>query len=297
MPNLLNGNYWDEMETYLANETEYAQYRKLLIQFMNDENYEGDFGEVITRVFGIGDNFFSFNEHNLFDTPMSKVTTIRDAVDILNDIQKELFEKHGGGVPKEEDEKYEYINLWARYIDNEGDIQRITINSAEMLIHFVLEEAFGELIDTLSPFSLDICDETNEVKILYKNQEESNARPYLYSFIHGYYGKIVDYFKENYQYPKGIIIDESSDVHMYTFIDFTNDSSSISTSNFLSDIEEMSVIKGDAFNMFYEIIKEPLKIAVQEITNEYPNILKQYGNVTPIKKNKIYMSISDSDER
>lgn len=294
MPRLLNGDYWKEMESYLDSEPSHGYYRNLLIEFI-DEQYgeEVEAGEIYTRIFGVGSDYFSFNEHNLQGFPMSRCHTLYDAVYELTRIQYELMNVDSDQIDPFEsclEQDLKYCNLWARYVHDETYVP-VTINSLGIMAHFYVSEAMDEVIQELSPTDIHFDEDNGEVKVEYASQEHENVRYYLYQYLRPIYDQLVDEAIARFSVDGRVVVgmDTEDRVVTYTLVDFSNDSKLVSPENFLIDIDKLGVVEGDINQMIADTLKTPIDEVRQKLYNDFPEIYEKYKNVVRLRKNRIFV--------
>lgn len=106
----------------------------------------------ITRLLGLGENFFILDEDNPEDILETK--TLYDFLLTDHRLRERLEEQHNPEFycPK----PFEFFfDFWARYIDD-SQLQYATLSSISSYAYYTLEEVLGEQLDKLIPISVEL---------------------------------------------------------------------------------------------------------------------------------------------
>lgn len=113
--------------------------------------------EVLTRLFGVGDQRLYHAEHNLMDIPMREMPTLQAMVHRLATINVELMAEDDETLDKAAHfkERHAAYNLWLTDLRN-GKLRFIVANSITMQHAFLAQEMLHDAMHSLIPREMEV---------------------------------------------------------------------------------------------------------------------------------------------
>lgn len=263
-----------------------------------------EFGKFKTLAIGAGsdDSMFSVAEHNFRDQFIGDFPSIESVVLELANLQFDLRvedahdtavydESHREGVV---DESLTYPNIWSALCEHDV-YYPIVLNSVEFMMSISLRDMLMDIINNISPASMEIKD-SGEVQFEYKSKSHQNVRPYLYKYVFNelfpdVFSKVMGMVNKSpnvYLYSEPV--DEHS-VYTYTFLDFRYASKVVDPRNFSNTLNSLTKHHLDNPDEYFDAHIEPFReYSEASLEKAFEDLWEQYGNVTPIKKNRVFIS-------
>lgn len=310
MPNMLTGNYWEELEKYYQVERDKAdgkgaydsvKYRSLAQDFFKGKT--DNVREMVSYVFGTGKNKFWCFEHNITDVPMVNFNTVMDIVVELQNIQKELMDENEY-TTEEYVPVYDAFNLWCCMSE---PFENIIINSPKFIIGMELGDNGFDFLEELtetqddSPNEITIADDGEYINTRYWD-DDIHRKVYRrmirerHSTDEYFINKIVEAISEHY--PNTVFIYTHDDIVNYTFA-CAEDAGTITLEDFKHDMyNKLTVIDDDIMNTtidgvsVMEVFKDEWEKSYRELYarlyNEIENEINSGALEFPEKEKAIY---------
>ena len=121
---------------------------------------------------GIGESHFLFNESSIIeDIRMSR--TLNDYCQRDHAYQAKCFAQHSGNYNKQ---PYSFsCDYWIRYINKNHELVYATLRSADMDLHWLLEDHARELVEQAIPQSIDMTELDTDVEELEETKGEEET--------------------------------------------------------------------------------------------------------------------------